>query len=45
MNGGIGSGVVNKGHIGGFIWVMLVVLNNGEKRIYGFVGLRVRFGS
>ena len=45
MNGGVGSGVVNKGHVCGFIYGTFVVLNNGEKAIYGIVGLRVGFCS
>ena len=45
MNGGVGSGVVDRGHVGGFIQGIFkfVVLVNGEKRIYGFVGLSVGF--
>jgi len=45
MNGGVGSGVVNKGHAGGFIYGIFkfVVLNNGEKITCGIVGLRVGF--
>ena len=43
MNRGVGSGVVNEGHVGGVFKGILVVLNNGEQRMYSIVCLRVGF--
>jgi len=41
MNRGVGGGVVDESHVGGFFEGIFVVLDNSEQRIYSIVCLRV----
>jgi len=43
MNGGVGRGVVDEGHVGGFFQGIFVVLNNSKQITYSIVCLRVGF--
>ena len=45
VHGGVGGGVVNKGHIRGFVKGVFVVLDNGKECVDGIMGLCARFCS
>jgi len=44
MDREVGSGVVNKSHVCGFLQSIFVMLDNGKEGIYGIMGLRVAGG-